>query len=271
MSAPVQRVAIAGLGAVGLPVARALAAGIDGLRLTAVSARDLDGARRKMQALAPDIPAIPASGLAEHAEIIVECVPKAAFAEVAAGAIEAGRVLVTVSGAALLVNGELIRRAEQTGARIVLATGALLGLDAVRAAAEGEIAEVRMITRKPPRSLKGAPWLEENGISIDGLTEPLLVFEGSAREGAAGFPANVNVAAALGLAGIGPDRTRLEIWADPGLERNTHEIAVDADSARLTMKIENVPSEENPGTGKITALSVIAALRGLGAPLRVGS
>ena len=170
--------------------------------------------------------------------------PKAAFAEVAAGAIEAGRVLVTVSGAALLVHGELIRRAEETGARIVLATGALLGLDAVRAAAEGEIAEVRMITRKPPRSLKGAPFLEENGISIDGLTEPLLVFEGTAREGAAGFPANVNVAAALGLAGIGPDRTRLEIWADPGLERNTHEIAVDADSARLTMKIENVPSEE---------------------------
>ena len=271
MSAEVQRVAIAGLGAVGLPVARALAAGIDGLKLTAVSARDLDGARRKMAALAPEIPAVPASELAGHAEIIVECVPKAAFAEVAAGAIEAGRVLVTVSGAALLVHGELIRRAEETGARIVLATGALLGLDAVRAAAEGEIAEVRMITRKPPRSLKGAPFLEENGISIDGLTEPLLVFEGTAREGAAGFPANVNVAAALGLAGIGPDRTRLEIWADPGLERNTHEIAVDADSARLTMKIENVPSEENPGTGRITALSVIAALRSLGAPLRVGS
>ena len=195
MSAEVQRVAIAGLGAVGLPVARALAAGIDGLKLTAVSARDLDGARRKMEALAPEIPAVPASELAGHAEIIVECVPKAAFAEVAAGAIEAGRVLVTVSGAALLVHGDLIRRAEETGARIVLATGALLGLDAVRAAAEGEIAEVRMITRKPPRSLKGAPFLEANGISIDGLTEPLLVFEGTAREGAAGFPANVNVAA----------------------------------------------------------------------------
>ena len=179
MSASVQRVAIAGLGAVGLPVARALAAGIDGLKLTAVSARDLDGARRKMAAIAPEIPAVPASGLAGHAEIIVECVPKAAFAEIAAGAIEAGRILVTVSGAALLVNGDLIRRAEETGARIVLATGALLGLDAVRAAAEGEIAEIRMITRKPPRSLKGAPWLEENGISIEGLTEPLLVFEGT--------------------------------------------------------------------------------------------
>ena len=271
MSAAAQRVAVAGLGAVGLPVIRALAAGIEGLELSAVSARDLEKARDRMQGVAPDIPVVPAAELAGHAEVIVECVPKAAFAQVAAPAIEAGRTLVTVSGAALLVHGELIRRAGETGARILLATGALLGLDAVRAAAEGEIAEIRMITRKPPRSLKGAPYLEEHGIGIDNLSKPLRVFEGSAREGAAGFPANVNVAAALGLAGIGPDRTRLEIWADPGLDRNTHEIAVESDSARLHMKIENVPSNENPGTGKITALSVIAALRGLGAPLRVGT
>jgi aspartate dehydrogenase len=97
------------------------------------------------------------------------------------------------------------------------------------------------------------------------------VFEGSAREGARGFPANVNVAAALSLAGIGPNRTRLEIWADPGLARNTHRIVVEADSARFEMQIENVPTEDNPRTGKITALSVIAALRALTATLRVGS
>ena len=128
-----------------------------------------------------------------------------------------------------------------------------------------------MITRKPPRSLAGAPYLEDNGISIDGLEAPLKVFEGSAREGAVGFPANVNVAAALGLAGIGADATRLEIWADPGIDRNTHTIELDSDSAQISMTIRNLPSEENPGTGKITALSVIAALRGLVAPLRVGS
>jgi aspartate dehydrogenase len=98
-----------------------------------------------------------------------------------------------------------------------------------------------------------------------------MVFDGSAREGARGFPANVNVAAALSLAGIGPDRTRLKIWADPGLERNTHRIVVEADSARFEMQIENVPTEDNPRTGKITALSVIAALRALTQTLKVGS
>ena len=97
------------------------------------------------------------------------------------------------------------------------------------------------------------------------------MFSGTAREGARGFPANVNVAAALGLAGIGPDRTELEIWADPTVSRNTHTIVVEADSARLEMTIANVPSPEKPGTGHITALSVIAALRSLTAPLRVGT
>jgi aspartate dehydrogenase len=157
------------------------------------------------------------------------------------------------------------------GGRIIMATGALLGLDAVRAAAQSEIYSVTMITRKPPKSLKGAPHLDTLGIDVMALTEPLMLFDGSARDGARGFPANVNVAAALALAGIGPDRTKLQIWADPSLERNTHTIKVEADSARFQLMIENVPSVEKPGTGRITALSMIAALEGLVSPLRVGS
>ena len=149
-------------------------------------------------------------------------------------------------------------------------TGALLGLDAVTAAAEGRIHSVRMITRKPPRGLAGAPYLVASGISVDGLNTAKRVFAGTAREGAAGFPENVNVAAALSLAGIGPDRTLLEIWADPAVERNCHTIEVDSDSSRFTLSIENVPSE-NPRTGRITALSVLAVLRKIQAPLRVGT
>ena len=100
--------------------------------------------------------------------------------------------------------------------------------------------------------------------------QPKKIFDGSAREGARGFPANVNVAAALSLAGIGPDKTRLEIWADPTITRNTHRIEVDADTARFSMMIEGVPSE-NPRTGRIVPLSTIAALRGLVSELKVGT
>jgi aspartate dehydrogenase len=127
-------------------------------------------------------------------------------------------------------------------------------LDAVTAAAEGQIASVRMTTRKPPNGLEGAPYLVANGISVDRLNAPKRVFAGNAREAAAGFPANVNVAAALSLAGIGPDRTTIEIWADPTVDRNCHTIEVEADSARFSLTIENVPSE-NPKTGKMPSRS----------------
>src|SRR5580704_10105228 len=182
----------------------------------------------------------------------------------------AGKSVMVLSAGALLPHPDLIALARERGGQIIVPTGALLGLDAVTAAAEGRIRSVRMVTRKPPNGLAGAPYLVANNISVDNLREPKRVFAGTAREAAAGFPANVNVAAALALAGIGPDRTLMEIWADPALDRNCHSIEVDADSARFTLSIENIPSE-NPRTGRITALSVLAALRKLHAPLRVGT
>ncbi len=264
-------VAIGGLGAIGLAVARRLDAGIAGLGLVAVSARDRDRAAARMADFRHPPPVVALRDLAEAADIVIESAPAAVFAEVAGPALDAGRIFMPLSVGQLLVHDDYVERAGASGARIVVPTGALLGLDAVRAAAEGEIREVAIVTRKPPGGLAGAPYLAEKDISLDGLSAPLKIFDGSARDGARGFPANVNVAAALSLAGIGPDRTRLEIWADPGVTRNTHTIHVDADSARFDMTIENVPSEDNPRTGRITALSVIAALRGLVAPLRVGS
>lgn len=262
-------VGIAGLGAIGMAVAKRLAAGIPGLKLAAVSARDKKVAMARLKAAGIKAPVVTLLELARRADIVVECLPAVAFRSAAEAAIAKRRVFMPLSIGALLANFDLVARAKKTGARVIVPTGALIGLDAVRAAAEGTIHSVRMVTRKPPAGLEGAPYLVARGISVVGLLVPKKVFEGSARDGAAGFPANVNVAAALSLAGIGPDRTTLEIWADPTLTRNTHTIEVDADSARFSMKIENVPSE-NPKTGRITALSVIACLKGLVETLRVG-
>lgn len=265
------KVGIAGFGTIGGKVAAALDKGVDGLALCGVSTRSQDDARKVIAGYRNPVPVVSIEELAALADVIVECVPARAFMSIAPVVIGNGKVLVTVSAAALLDHPELFEAARQRGARIVLATGALLGLDAVRAAAEGVVHSVRMVTRKPPRSLADAPMVRDSGVDLSALTEPLRLFSGTARDGARLFPANVNVAAALGLAGIGPDRTELEIWADPACTRNTHTIVVEADSARFEMKIENVPSEENPGTGKITALSVVACLRSLVATLRVGT
>ena len=264
-------VAIAGLGAIGLPVARALDTGIEGLELVAVSARDREKAVVKLAELNAPPPIVSLSELAQLADVVIEAIPAESFAEVAEPAVEAGRIFIPLSVGALLTHLSLVERARACGARIIVPTGALLGLDAVRAAAESDISSVILITRKPPPSLKGAPHIIDNGIDLDAVEMPTLVFRGNALDAAKGFPANINVGAALSLAGIGPQRTEIEIWADPTVSRNTHRIRVEGDSARFEMSIEGIPSETNPATGRLTPLSVIATLRGLVNPLKVGT
>ncbi len=266
------KLAVGGLGAIGMAVVRRVDAGqLPGFVLTAVSARDQARARDRIAGLSRQPALVPLAELADHADVVLESVPARHFAEIAEPTIEKGRILMPLSVGQLLGHMHLVERAKATGARILVPTGALLGLDAVRAVAEGVVDSVRIVTRKPPRGLVGAPHLVKHGISVEGLTEPLRVFEGSARDAIIGFPANVNVAVALSLAGIGPDRTRIEIWADPAVTRNVHTIEVRSDSSDLSMTIANIPSEENPATGKVTALSAIAALRRMTAPIVVGS
>ena len=264
------RVAIAGLGAIGREVARRLARGMPRLALACVAARDQAKAQAWLDRERIACPIVPLDTFPEHADLAVECAPAALLDAICRPMLEAGKQVLVLSCGALLPRTDLVDLAKARGGRIIVPTGALLGLDAVAAAAEGTIHSVRMTTRKPPNGLKGAPYLVTNKISVDGLNEAKRVFSGTAREAAAGFPANVNVAAALSLAGIGPDRTLIDIWADPGVDRNCHTIEVDADSARFTLSIENVPSD-NPKTGRIVALSVLATLRKLHAPLRVGT
>src|SRR5712691_2206949 len=207
-----QRVAIAGFGAIGKVVAEALDRGIDGLELAAVSARDMARAERAIAGFAHRVPVRPLARLWEDADIVVECAPAALLRDIAEPALAAGRTLIVLSCGALLDNFDLVDLARRQGGHILVPTGALLGLDAVQAAAEGAIARIHMITRKPPNGLDGEPYLVEHGIRVAGLDRALCVFTGSAREAARGFPANVNVAAALALAGIGPERTTIEIW-----------------------------------------------------------
>jgi aspartate dehydrogenase len=255
---------------VGLEVARRIEAGIPGLTLAAVAVRDKEKAKRNLPQIGDRIPVIAAEELAESCDLVVECLPPALFRAIASSVIERGKLFMPLSVGQLLENWDFVARARETGARILVPTGALIGLDAVRAAGEGTIHSVTMVTRKPPNGLEGAPYLVERGISLKGINTARKVFDGTARDGARGFPANVNVAAALSLAGIGPDRTKLEIWADPAIDRNTHRIEVDSDTARFSMMIEGIPSA-NPRTGRIVPLSTVAALRALVTELKVGT
>ena len=264
-------IAVAGLGAVGWPVVQALSAGrLPGCKLTAVAARNAEKAQAQLRQLAAPVPLVALEELPAHADVVVECLPPALLKDLAEPALAAGKTVVVLSVGALLRFPELMEQAQQGPGRILIPSGAALGLDALAAAAEGEISSVTLVTRKPPAGFKGAPLVEAQGIDLDALASPLKLFEGSARDAARDFPSNLNVAVALSLAGIGPDRTMLEVWADPGVTRNTHRVEVVSDSSILSMQIENLPSE-NPRTSRITALSVLALLRKLPAAVRVGT
>ncbi|WP_370154044.1 aspartate dehydrogenase [Ferrovibrio sp.] len=269
-SAPL-RVAIAGLGTIGKVVAKRIDKGLDGCELVAVSVRNPGPAKEFLAELKSPVTLVELEDLPKVADVIIEALPASVFDTLAEPVLKAGRTLVVISVGTLVSRPHLFDLAREYGGKIVAPTGALIGLDAVKAAAEGTINSVRMVTHKPVKGLEGAPHLVKNNISLENLTEPKKVFEGTARDAVVGFPANVNVVAALSLAGIGADRTMIEIWADPASDRNRHRITVDSDSAAFSMEIANIPSVENPKTGKITALSIIAALKNLSGPVRIGT
>jgi aspartate dehydrogenase len=262
------RIAIVGLGAVGRALVEPLDRGVPGFELTAVSARDRLGARETLTALGVEVPVVSIEEVPPLADVVIECAPARLLSRIAEPVLQAGKEVIVLSVGALLEHPELIELAKTHGGVISVPTGALAGLDAISAAAESEITSLRLVTRKPPAGLAGAPGVE--GLDLEGLTGPLRVFSGTARQVAKSFPANLNVAVALSLAGPGPDQTQVEVWADPGVTKNTHTIYLQSDVADLTLTIENVPSE-NPRTGRITAPSVVSMLRKRGATLRVGS
>src|SRR5215470_16833449 len=172
------KVAIAGLGAIGKEVAKAVDAGIDGLELAAVSAANVDKHRGWLDGLRKMPIALPIEALAEAADIVIECAPSRLVRAIVAPVVSRGKTAVVLSVGALLEHEDLIALARDNGGQIVVPTGALIGLDAVTAAAVGTIRSVRMITRKPIGGLAGAPYLLEHKIDIEGITAPLKVFEG---------------------------------------------------------------------------------------------
>lgn len=266
------KIGIAGMGAIGLRVAQELdRGGIPGCTLAGLSARNAARGAEANAQLTHPVPVCSLTELADTCDIVIETLPPQLFLDLARPVVAAGKTLVVLSVSQLLGQQDLIDQAEATGAKIVIPSGAILGLDAIKGAAVGTITSVVIETRKPVAGLLKAPYVAQLDIDLTRITEPYLILGGPVTEVAKAFPANVNVAAAVSLAGIGADKTRMEVWADPSLERNLHTVRVTSDSSDFTMSIQNRPSAENPATGIITAQSVIALLRQKSAVVQVGT
>lgn len=256
-------VTVLGLGSIGLPVATALSHGeVPGLSLHSVAASTPDRARRKLALIGSDVPVIGLSEVEMMGEVVVECLPPALFAATASSVIASGRTLMAASVGGLLRHPEILRQAETGPGRIVIPSGALGGLDAVRAIARHPEAGIRLVSAKPVTGFEQSAYLTDRKIVLSDLTGRTCIFDGPAEEGVRHFPKNVNVVAALALAGIGPARTRLSLWADPALTTNTHRVEARSPMTSFTAEIANLPDPENPKTSAITAHSLIAGLSG---------
>jgi aspartate dehydrogenase len=180
-------------------------------------------------------------------------------------------LIMSVGG--LLGHEDWLRQAREKSCRIYVPSGAIAGLDGIKSASIGRIESALLTSRKPVAALKGSKYVIERNLPLDCFTENTLIFEGLAEEAARAFPATANVAASLRLAidPATPVPVRVRVIAVPGGNENVHEIRVQGEFGRITVKIENVPSSGNPRTSQLAAFSAIATLKNLTRSLRVGT
>jgi aspartate dehydrogenase len=210
----------------------------------------------------------------KHIDLLVECASQKAVYEVVPPALHAGCDVMVMSVGAF-ADERLFKTvygiAKEMNCKIYLPSGAIAGLDGLKSAASDEIYSVTITTQKPPSGLAGAPFVIEKNINLDEIKSKTVIYEGKASEAVKEFPANVNVAATLSLAGIGFEKTKVRVIANPALCRNIHEITVEGSFGKLTSKVENVPSPTNPKTSYLASLSAIATLKKITDPLQVGT
>ncbi|MFH1868763.1 MAG: aspartate dehydrogenase [Candidatus Omnitrophota bacterium] len=200
--------------------------------------------------------------LIDRSDLIIEAASPTVSALICEGAVSRGKdVMVMSVGGILKKKNKLFADARKKGCRIILPSGAICGLDGLKAAGISKINRVTLTTRKPPQGLQGAPYIAENNIDLDSIIGEEVIFEGTASEAVKGFPKNINVSALLSIAGIGPKKTRVRIITSPEYMVNVHEVEVEGDFGRLITRTENVPSPDNPRTSFLAALSAAATLK----------
>ena len=270
-------IGIVGCGAIGRAILRQAqndggpgGGGHLGAPVAGVTSRTADTALEFLETLESAPPYLGLEELVDRSSLLIETAGGHVVPSLAEAAFGSGKDLMVISIGALLEHPEVIERARTEGRRLYAPSGAIAGLDGIKSACQGRVDRVEMVSRKPIAALEGAPYLIENEIRIEGLETEEEVFYGPAREAVKGFPSNLNVSAAVSLAGIGPDRTMVRIVADPALSRNCHDITVEGEFGLLQVHIENIPSE-NPKTGRLTALSIIRSVRDVFDPVRIGT
>lgn len=217
------------------------------------------------------VPALKLAELINRSDLLVEAASAKISADILAEAVKNKKDILIMSIGGLLGKEDLLKKADDAGIKVYLPSGALSGIDGLKSASIGRIDSVTLTTRKPLKGLEGAPYLKDKNIKLQDVKKETVIFEGTAKEAIKGFPQNVNVCAALSLAGIGADKTMVRIVTSPHYTKNIHEVDVSGEFGNLSTRTENVPSKSNPKTSQLAVFSAIATLKGVVRNIRVGT
>jgi aspartate dehydrogenase len=265
------KIGLLGVGAIGKTIAAALDQKQVDASLVALSDQDCARAKQLSSELSSHPPVLPIEEMIDRCELAVEAASQAALSEFVPKALAHGRDMLIMSVGGLLGHDEWFREAKAKGCRIYVPSGAIAGLDGIKSASIGRIDSAELTSRKPVKALAGSKYVLDRGIQLDGMKEDTVIFDGPAEEAARAFPATSNVAASLRLAVDPSTAVRVRVVAVPGGSENVHEIRIQGEFGRLSMRVENVPSKTNPRTSQLAAFSAIATLKNLTRSLRVGT
>ena len=265
-------IGLIGCGTIGSHLAHAIQDRFKGIaRLVGIYDTNPLAAQRLSRALSHPVPFLPLKKLISQCQLLIEAASPVAVQQILPRILARRKAVLVMSTGGLLNNRRLLHRAVSSRTPVYLPSGALVGLDGIKGGAVGKLRSVTLTTYKPPRSFENAPEVLRRKIRLRGLRSPRVLFEGSASRAVKAFPQNINVAATLALAGIGPSRTRVRIVADPRVQTNIHEIEAIGTFGRLVARTENRPYKENPRTSQMAVFSAIATLQQVLQPIRVGT
>lgn len=269
------KIGIVGCGAIGSSLAKAVVNDFSKkAEIAALYDIDKDKARELSKLISRSARLVSADlkSLIDKSELVIEASYAKYSWDISKLVITRGRDIMIMSVGGLLGHfKEINRLSSKFKARVYIPTGAICGIDALKAAGCAKINKVTLTTKKPPRAFFNVPFVIKRKIPLRKMKKETLIFEGSAQEAIKAFPQNINVAATLSMAGIGPRLTRVRIIACPGLTRNIHEIEVDSSAGKIFSRTQNVIHPDNPKTSFLAVLSAEAALKQVLSPVRVGT
>jgi len=265
------KIGIVGCGAIGSYIAGEIDKNPNRMKVLACWDSDAD----KIKTLAGNMRVSPCvlepGEMIKQVDLIVEAACAQAVAELLPLIVENNKKLLVISVGGLVGQEEMLSKISAGMGELFIPSGALAGLDAIKSIPKEEIRKCRITTTKPPRGIKGAPFFKGNPVDLENLKKTTLIFEGTAKEAVSLFPKNINVAAALSLAGIGLEKTEVRILVDPASSKNSHEICIEGTFGKIVTRTENLPSPTNPKTSFLAALSVVASIRAMTSSIHIGT